>query len=190
MYFRKILIGILIVGVIIGFFIMYNITQTIFKPITAFNNEEAYIYIPSDADFRYVRQELTPLLTDSEAFTTLAKKKGYMGRVKGGKYAIRKGMNSNDIVKVLLGKSELVRIAIPENKTPKELAKIISNQIEAKESEVYELLTDTINLEDIKVDNVSFETLLIPGEYTMPWNTSAKEFKTKIISTSLKSSDK
>ncbi|MEM6687722.1 MAG: aminodeoxychorismate lyase, partial [Bacteroidota bacterium] len=95
MYIRKILVGILIIGVIVGCFLMYSISQTIFKPITAFNNDEAYLYIPSNSDFEFVKKEIAPLLNDMQAFETLAKKLGYTKRVKGGKYIIRKGMNSN-----------------------------------------------------------------------------------------------
>ncbi|MGH1388327.1 endolytic transglycosylase MltG [Kordia sp.] len=181
MYLRKILIGILILGIFGGCYFIYNITQTIFKPITAFNNEEAYIYIPSDADFEYVKEELEPLLTDMDAFSTLAKKLGYTKRIKGGKYIIRKGMNSNELVKTLLNRSVYVRVIIPENKTHRELAKIISDQIEATESDVYKIFTETINMEDVKVYNMSFESFLIPGTYKMPWSTSAIAFRDFMI---------
>lgn len=180
-YVKKILIGILIIGVIIGFFIMYSITQTIFKPITAFNNEEAYIYIPSDADFLFVQKELEPLLIDTEAFKTLAKKIGYTAQVKGGKYSIRKGMNSNDIIKTLQGKSEMVKITLPasrELKQIKEIAKGISIQIEALEKEVYEMMIDTLYLKNKGYELTDLQYIYAKNTYTIPWNTSAEQFRT------------
>ena len=74
MYLRSIIVGVLIVGILIGGYVMYNITQTIFKPITAFNNELAYVNIPSNAKFTDVVNELDPLVNDIESFKTLAKK--------------------------------------------------------------------------------------------------------------------
>ena len=174
MYIRKILIGILITGIVIGFFIMYNITQTIFKPITAFSNEEAYVYIPSDADFKYVQQELESLLTDTEAFTTLATKIGYAKQVKGGKYTITKGMNSNDIIKILMNRSDIVMVTIPDSNELELLSQQISNQIEASEEDLFKILQDTLFL---KEKNLMFPTLYKFGTYKMQWNTSAEAFR-------------
>lgn len=180
-YIKKIVIGTIILGVIIGFFIMYNITQTIFKPVTAFNNEEAYIYIPSDADFLFVQKELEPLLTDVEAFKTLAKKTGYSARVKGGKYTIRKGMNSNDIIKVLQGESDLVKIELASTEGItfiKDIATTISTQIEATQTEVYNTILDTIYTieKGYKLEDLRY--IFDENTYTIPWNTSAEEFRT------------
>jgi UPF0755 protein len=179
-HIKKILIGTLILGIIIGFFIMYNITQTIFKPITAFNNEEAYIYIPSDADFLFVQKELEPLLTDVETFKTLAKKTGYTKRVKGGKYVIQNGMNSNDIIKVLQGSSELVKIELAvtrEISLIKDIATTISTQIEATQTEVYNVIVDTIYPIEKGYKIEDLQHIYDANVYTIPWNTSAEEFR-------------
>jgi UPF0755 protein len=177
MYIRKILVGILIAGIIVGCFMMYNISQTIFKPITAFNNQEAYINIPSKADFEDVKNEITPLLTDVSAFETLAKKLGYKKRIKGGRYVIRKGMNSNEIVKTLLGNGINVKVIIPKNTTIETIAQQVSNQIEATQNELIEILQDSMYLNEKKL---SFAKLYAPGSYAMPWNTSATEFRIRM----------
>ncbi|MFK7749707.1 MAG: endolytic transglycosylase MltG [Kordia sp.] len=184
MYLRKILIGILILGIIGGSYFIYNITQKIFKPITAFNNEEAYIYIPSGADFKYVKNELAPLLTDVDAFSTLAKKLGYKSRIKGGKYIIRKGMNSNDIVKTLLDPSQMITIELPasrELKLIREIAKDISAQIEASENEIYEVMVDTIYPKEKGYKLIELQDIYDENTYRIPWNTSAEEFRTIVF---------
>jgi len=183
-YIKKILTAILIIGVLIGFYIIYNITQTIFKPITAFNNEEAYIFIPSNADFNDVQQELKPLLIDSEAFTTLAKKKGYIAQVKGGKYTIRKGMNSNDIIKTLQGKSDLVKVTLsvsPELNRINEIAEQVSTQIEASEVDLQTVLTDTLYLKEEGYQLSDLQDIYDATTLTIPWNTSAEEFRTIVF---------
>jgi len=189
MYIRKIVVGILILGILIGCYIMYDITQTIFKPITAFNNEQAYVNIPSNASFIDVKNEIEPLVTDIESFEMLAEKMGYTDRVKGGKYILLKGMNSNDIVKTLLGNSIWVNVVIPPNKSAKELSKIISNQIEASEAAVYKVLTDSILFTKSNGEKSTLEAMLAPGTYSMPWNTSAEDFRSKVTATPEKSSE-
>ncbi|AXG70911.1 YceG-like family protein [Kordia sp. SMS9] len=183
MYIRKILIGILMLGILGGCYFMYSISQTIFKPITAFNNEEAYLYIPTGADFKDVKEEILPLLNDMNAFETLAKKLGYTKRVKGGKYVIQKGMNSNDIVKTLLGKSEFVAVTLPSAKeiTPiKKIARIISAEIEATETEVYNVIVDTIYPVSKGFKLSELQYIYDSNTYMVPWNTSAEAFRDTI----------
>ncbi len=185
-YIKKLLTAILIIGVVVGFCIMYTITRTIFAPITAFNNEEAYIYIPSDADFLFVLKEIDPLVVDTEAFKTLATKTGYTKQVKGGKYTIRKGMNSNDIIKVLQGESDFVKITLPashELKLIKEIAKDISMQIEASETALHEVLTDTIYPKQKGYELSELQNIYDARTLTIPWNTSAEEFRTIVFKT-------
>lgn len=184
MYIRKILIGILILGIFGGCYFIYNITQKIFKPNTAFNNEEAYIYIPSKADFEYVKEELASLLTDMDAFSTLAKKLGYTKRIKGGKYIIRKGMNSNDIVKTLLGKSEMIKVELPSRERVtqiKKIAETISTQIEATETELYTVLVDTIYPTSKGYKLTELQYIYDANTYFVPWNTSAEELRTIVF---------
>ncbi len=183
MYIRKIFIGILMLGILGGFYFMYSISQTIFKPITAFNNEEAYIYLPSDADFNDVKKEISPLLNDLVAFSTLAKKLGYEKRVKGGKYTIRKGMNSNDIVKILLGRSEMIKIEIPpvdEQLLTLETAIMIATQIEATETEMYTILTDSVYPISKGYRLSDLPQMYGGNTYFIPWNTSAEAFRDTI----------
>ena len=48
-----------------------------FEPNTAFNNDVAYIYIPTDANYNDVRLQLDPILKDINSFDALAKQKKY-----------------------------------------------------------------------------------------------------------------
>src|SRR5690606_39423493 len=101
MYIKKILLAVALLGVIIGGIIVYNIYTSIFSPNTAFNNDTADVYIPTNATFDEVKERLTPLLKNMNSFETVAEKKGYISNVKAGKYEIEKGMNNNDIINTL-----------------------------------------------------------------------------------------
>ena len=95
---KKVILWVLILGVVVGAFFTYYVYQTIFATNTAFNNNQAHIYIESTADFDDVKEDLRPLLKDLESFEVVAQKKSYIGNIKAGHYVITKGMNNNDIV--------------------------------------------------------------------------------------------
>src|SRR5665811_2623704 len=98
MYIKKILFFILLAGLVVGGIFAYMVYNSIFAPNTSFSNDQAYIFIPSDAGFEDVKQQLSPLLQDMDSFRKVADRKGYISNIKAGKYAIKKGMNNNEII--------------------------------------------------------------------------------------------
>src|SRR5690606_9986150 len=97
MYIKKILLAVALLGVIIGGIIVYNIYTSIFSPNTAFNNDIAHVYIPTNATFDEVKEQLAPLLKNISTFETVAEKKEYISNVKAGKYAFKKEINNEYI---------------------------------------------------------------------------------------------
>ena len=85
-----------------------------FEPNTAFNNEEAYIYIPTNADYNEVRSQLSPLLINIEKFDALARQKKYVSNIKAGKYIIKKGMTNNDIINSIRSKNLPITVAFAQ----------------------------------------------------------------------------
>lgn len=51
MYLKKVLWAVAILGLLVCGFIAYQIYSAIFSPNTRFNNEEAFVYVASDAVF-------------------------------------------------------------------------------------------------------------------------------------------
>ena len=98
MYFKKIAIAIVLIGLIGAGIFSYFIYSVMLVPNTIFNSKEAYIFIGSNATFAEVRSDLEPLLKDIESFETLAKQKKYVTNVKPGRFRITKGMTNNDII--------------------------------------------------------------------------------------------
>ena len=131
MYFKKILLAIALIGLVIAAFLSYKIYNAMFKPNTAFNNEMAYIYIPTDATYGVVREQLEPLVDNIDNFDMLASQKEYTTNVKAGKYAIKKGMTNNDIINTLRVNNLPVKVSFNNQETIEKLAGRISTQIEA-----------------------------------------------------------
>ena len=62
MNLKKVLWATAVLGLIICGFIAYQIYSAIFSSNTQFNNDEAFVYIASDATFSDVTTSLEPLL--------------------------------------------------------------------------------------------------------------------------------
>ena len=59
---KKVIWATAILGLIICGFFVYNIYNAIFSPNTRFENEEAYIFITSDATINEVKEQLLSLI--------------------------------------------------------------------------------------------------------------------------------
>jgi UPF0755 protein len=181
MYIRKIIVAILLIGLVIGGVVVYNIYTAIFSPNTAFENKEAFVYIPSNATFTDAKEQLSPLLKDMASFETVANKKGYSSNVKGGKYAISKGMNNNDIVNTLRSQNIPIKLSFNNQETLNKLAQRIAMQIEADSASLNQAFLDTNFL---SANNFSKRTALgmyIPNTYEFFWNTSAEKFRDRML---------
>ena len=110
MYRREILMVILITGFVFGFYFIYLFGKIFFWDNTVFEEEKIYIYIDEGYDFMELKSILTPYLKSISDFTSAAKKKDYINRVKPGKYLLLKGSNNNDIINTLRSKSLTVRV--------------------------------------------------------------------------------
>ena len=90
MYIKKIIVVIALLGLVVAGYFSYFVYNTMFVDNTAFNNEEAYIYVPSNSSYEDVRELLTPLLKDIDRFDALADRKKYVSNIKAGRFVIKK----------------------------------------------------------------------------------------------------
>lgn len=181
MYIKKILIAIVLIGLVVAGFIAYTIYQTMFVSNTAFNNEVAHIYIPTNATYKEVREELEPLLKDIDKFDALAERKKYTTNIKAGKYAIKKGMNNNDIINSIRSNNIPVKLSFNNQESLERLAGRVSTQIEADSLELFTVMSSP---EFLKSNGFSFKTALgmyIPNSYQFFWNTSAEQFRERML---------
>ena len=131
MYFKKIALAIVLLGLVgVGIF-SYYIYSVMLVPNTNFNSKEAYIFVSSDATFAEVRSDLEPLLKNIETFETLAKQKKYVNNIKAGRFVITKGMTNNDIINSIRSRNIPIKIAFNNQHSLAGLASRISGQIEA-----------------------------------------------------------
>ncbi len=181
MYIKKILWAIALIGLVIFACIAYYIYGAMFQPNTAFNNETAYIYVPTNATYSQVREQLEPLLDDIDTFDALASQKKYTTNIKAGRFAISKGMNNNDIINSIRSKNLPIKIAFNNQHSLADLAGRISTQIEADSTSLLAAMTDNAFLNKNGFTRATALGMYLPNSYEFFWNTSAEGFRDKML---------
>ncbi|WP_179335577.1 endolytic transglycosylase MltG [Winogradskyella costae] len=181
MYIKKILWAVALIGLVIFGVIAYYIYGTMFSPNTNFENETAYIYVPTSANYSEVRSQLEPLLKDIGTFDALAKQKKYVTNVKAGRFAISKGMNNNDIINSIRSKNLPVKIAFNNQHSIKDLAGRISMQIEADSLTLNKVMSEASFLADNGFSKATALGMYLPNSYEFFWNTSAETFRERML---------
>jgi UPF0755 protein len=148
---------------------------------TNFENDFAYVYIYSNYEFEDLKQDLQPILKNLSSFERLANRKSYNNNLKPGKYAIKKGMNNNEIISTLRSKKLTVDVMFNNIKDEYDLASKISNQIEADSSSIVSAIKniDFMKLNDL--DQYNFLSIYLPNSYNFYWDTSAEEFRARML---------
>ena len=152
-----------------------------FKPNTAFNNESAYIYIPTNASYDYVHEQLEPLLKDIKKFDALAKQKKYVTNIKAGRYIIKKGMNNNEIIISIRSNNLPIKLSFNNQETLKKLAGRISIQIEADSLSLLNAMLDETFLSKNNFNKATALGMYIPNSYEFFWNTNAEQFRDRML---------
>ena len=181
MYLKRILLIVVFLGLLLGGLFSAMVYRTLFVANTSFNNDQAYVFIPSDADFNQVKALLEPLLKDLSSFETAAQRKKYAGNGRGGRYAIARGMNNNEIVNVLRSRNLPVRISFNNQESPALLAGRIGSQLEADSLSLLQAFTDQ---EFLQAQGWGPDQALlpyIPNSYEFYWNTTAEEFRDRML---------
>lgn len=180
MYLKKIFLAILFLGLIGMAVFAWFVYNTVLISNTAFNNDEAHVYIPTNASFTDVLEELEPLLKDAETFTTVAKRKGYVNNVKSGHFIIQKGMNNNDIINTIRSRNIPIMVKFNNQERLEDLAGAVASQIEADSISILQAMKDTHFMAENKFSEHTVLGMYVPNTYEFYWNTSAENFRDKM----------
>ncbi len=181
MYIKRIILAIALIGLVAMGIFSYFVYNTLMVPNTAFQNDEAYVYIESDADYQDVYNQLKPLLKKPEKFTLVAEQKQYINNIHPGRYIITKGMNNNQIVNTLRSKNMPLPVIFNNQERLGDLAHRIDQQIEADSTSLIKVMTDSVFLAESGFTVNNALNMYIPNQYEFYWNTSAEEFRTRML---------
>ena len=178
---KKVIWATAILGLVICSFFAYKIYSAIFSPNTSFENEEAFVFIASDASIDDVKEQLSPLVKDMATFEAVAKRKGYSTNIKGGKYAIKKGMNNNEIVRSLRSHNIPIKVSFNNQETVMALASRIATQVEADSISLLNAFNDSEFLTTNKFNADTKLSMYLPNTYEFYWNVTAIDFRDRMF---------
>lgn len=180
MYRQKILALIAVLFALGGLYFSYVFYRVFFQPNTRFTTSTAYVFIASDAGIDEVITDLAPLLKSPDDFRLAANKKGYSTRIRPGKYAVKKGMNNNELVNTLRARPLTVKVTFNNIERLENLAARVAQQLEVDSLSLIETLR---NPDFLKVHDFTAETALamyIPNTYDFFWSGSAANFQDRM----------
>lgn len=154
----------------------YTLFGYIFKPNV---KSDAVVYIPTGADFGLVKERViaTGAVADIKAFSWVSQRKKYTRAVKAGRYMLRQGMNSNELVSLLRsGKQAPVRVTFNTIRTPEELAGRMSRYFESDSASFLKVFNNEDVLKKFGFNLITFRAFPIPNTYEMYWNTLPEQF--------------
>lgn len=157
-----------------------KIYHKVFSPnIKIVSSEHAFIKIPTGSGIEDVIKLLKNmnLLEDETSFLFTAKQLKYDLNVKPGRYRLKNGMNNKELVSLLRsGRQTPLNVVFNNIRTKEQLAKRISEQIEASPKAILNLMEDADYLHELNFTKENVLCLFIPNTYEMYWNTSADQF--------------
>ncbi|WP_292948525.1 endolytic transglycosylase MltG [Olleya sp. UBA1516] len=181
MYIKKILLAIALIGLVVAAYFAYFIYGAMFEKNTAFNNDKAYIYVPTNANYDQVRAQLVPLLKDIDSFDAVAKQKKYTTNIKAGRFAITKNMSNNDIINSIRSKNIPIKLSFNNQERIQNLAGRIAQQIEPDSLQLLSVMTDNTFLTEHKFTDATVLNMYVPNSYEFFWNTSAEGFRERML---------
>lgn len=180
-HLKKVIVATLLLGIVVMAGFAYFVYTSVFTGNTAFTNEEAHIYIATGSRFKDVLEELRPLLKSDISFEAVANRKGYPSHIKPGHYIIKRGMNNNDIINTIRSTNIPVKIKFNNQERLENLAGHLSHQMEPDSIAFLNALKDPEFLNSAGFSENSALGMYIPNTYEVYWNTSATNFRSRML---------
>ncbi len=181
MYIKKILLAIVLIGLVAGGIFAYYVYQAVFSPNTKFETDTQTIYVPTEATYTELIELITPVVNDIYSFDRIARRKGYIKNIKAGRFIIKKGLNNNDIINVLRSKNTPIQLSFNNQERLENLAGRIASEIEADSISLLTVFKDVSFLETNKFSLESALSMYVPNKYEFFWNTSAEQFRDRML---------
>lgn len=179
MNFKKLILSISLVLLLVVAYFGFKVYQIVFTPNTSFSEEKVQFFIPTNASFEEVQSILSPYIKDMDKFETLANRRGYATNVKAGKFELTKNMNTNTII-TALRRSLPVRVTFNNQERLENFAGRVASQIEADSISLLQAFKEPRFLEENGFTEETVFTMLLPNTYEFYWDTSAEKFRNQM----------
>ena len=118
--------------------------------------------------------DATGVVVDKLSLHFVAKLMKYPAHVKPGRYELKDGFTNRELVNVLkAGLQSPLKLTFTNVRLRHELADKLSNQIDARSSQIDSLLSSPSYTRSLGFDTTTVLSMFIPNTYELYWNTSA-----------------
>lgn len=168
--FKRLLIIVLIVAVLIATYAGWQY----FTDNTAFHDKSKFLYIRTGhATWPEVLQTLrdSNIIKSPGAFDLVAKQLELPGKIKAGRFEIKKGMSLMDIARLLRNNTQApVKLVITKLRTKESLAALIGRKLECDSAAVMTWLSTPDSLQAFGFDTNTVMAMIYPNTYTYFWS--------------------
>ena len=169
----KVIIGLFLVAVLAVFFLFFtNNTQL--------EKEEFFVEIPTGSTYDDVKKIISPYVKSMSSFEIMAKLRSYPDNVKPGRFLLKKGMNTFQIVGAMR-RNVPVDLAFNNQERLENLCERLSSQIEPDTTKLLAAFRDTAFLQKNGFSNETVFAMFLPNTYQVYWNISAEKFRDKML---------
>ena len=152
----------------------------IFTDNTKFEQEELFVYIPTDSNYEQVKEIIAPFVKNIDNFESIAQKRNYPQNVKAGKFLFKKGMSSFALLSAIR-RNVPVRLAFNNQERLENFVQRISSQIEPDSLKLVTTFRDSTFLKENGFTSDNVFGMFLPNTYEVYWNIAAEKFRDKMI---------
>jgi UPF0755 protein len=175
----KIWLAITVLVLVLGALAGRWLWTRIVAPATSFSEESRVLLVPTGSGFETVVDSLRAIdaLRDEQLFRMLAERKNYTGRVKPGRYRVKRGTGMNALINMLrAGEQEPVNVTFTNIDHLPELAGRVAQYLEADSLTFLAAFEDPELHRQVGMDGNTFISLFIPNTYQFWWTTTPAQF--------------
>lgn len=142
-------------------------------------NDNRIIYIPTGSTFEQVKQTLqdSNVVVYPKILAMTAEYMKYPSNIKAGRYLLKPGMNSKEIIaKLRIGEQDPLKVTIHSVRTLNNLAGKAAGYFEQDSLAFLTNLLDPSIYEEYNFSRENFLSMFIPNTYEMLWTTTPEAF--------------
>lgn len=179
MKIKKIITIVAVAGLFIASIITAYIYYHAFTPNTTFHQKEVFVYIPTNATYAQVQNDLAPFVKNMRKLDFVASKRNYDTNIKAGKFLIKQNMTSFDMIRSLR-KNVPIKVAFNNQESIHNLAQRFASQLEPDSLQIMQAFTNAAFLEKNNFTEETILAMFIPNSYEFYWNISADKLADKM----------
>lgn len=164
----------------IGLLIVVSVFVLFFTNNTKIDKDEVFVHVPTGSSFEDVKKIISPFVKNMASFEFMAARRSYPEHVKPGRFLIKKGMNTFQLVSTMR-RNVPVDLAFNNQERLENLCERISSQIEPDTSKLLNSFRDSVFLKKNGFTAENVFAMFLPNTYQVYWNISADEFRDKML---------